>query len=95
MSDVQIKFGQEILVLDSWTRRKQYETLCHILGPGINIHLTENELLRDIFQLGNRLMIADSLALKQSKQERHQINAAAFKARTITRGKNRDKRSDF
>lgn len=70
ISDVQIKFGQEALILDSWTRRKQYDSLCHILGPGINIHLSENELLRDIFTLGGRLLIGDTLALKQTKQER-------------------------
>lgn len=95
LSELQIRFGKEVLVLDSWTRRKQYDALCHILGPGINMHLAENELLRDIFQLGSRILITDAPTVKQTKLERHLLNAAAFKARTISRNKNRDKRSDF
>lgn len=48
---MQVKFGKEVLVLDTWARRIQYDSLCNILGPGINAHLTENDLLRDIFEL--------------------------------------------
>ncbi|KAF5274000.1 hypothetical protein FQA39_LY01115 [Lamprigera yunnana] len=95
LPDLQIRFGQEVLILDSWTRRNQYYALCHTLGSGLNMHLTENELLRDIFQLGSKLVINESCVMKQSKLERHLLNAAAFKARTISRSKNRDKRSDF
>lgn len=69
-SDVQIKFGQEVLVLDSWTRQKQYDAMCHVLGSGLNIHLTENELLRDIFQLGERLILNELAVNKQTKLER-------------------------
>ena len=94
LTDLQIRFGQEVLILDSWTRRKQYYALCHTLGSGLNMHLAENELLRDIFQLGGKLLI-ESPIVKQTKLERHLLNAAAFKARTISRSKNRDKRSDF
>ncbi|KAI4460445.1 interferon-related developmental regulator [Holotrichia oblita] len=93
--ELQIKFGQECLMLDSWLRRKQYDALCCILGPGINIHLSENDLLRDIFQLGTKILINDISIQRQTKLERHLVNAAAFKARTISRSKNRDKRSDF
>lgn len=51
VSDVQVKFGKEVLTLDTWARRKQYEALCNVLGPGINVHLGENDLLRDIFEI--------------------------------------------
>lgn len=69
LEPLQVKFGQEVLVLDSWLRRKQYYALCHILGPGLNTHLTENELLRDIFELGARII--DNLpSVKQTKLER-------------------------
>lgn len=67
---MQIKFGQEVLVLDSWSRHKQYDSLCHVLGSGLNIHLTENELLRDIFQLGDRLILNELAVNKQTKLER-------------------------
>lgn len=57
-------------MLDSWSRRKQYDSLCHVLGSGLNIHLTENDLLRDIFQLGDRLILSELTVNKQSKLER-------------------------
>ncbi|XP_018321148.1 interferon-related developmental regulator 1 [Agrilus planipennis] len=95
ISDVQVKFGTEVLVLDTWTRRKQYDALCYVLGPGLNIHLAENELLREIFELGDRIIVGEVPLKKSNKLERHLMNAAAFKARTISRAKNRDKRSDF
>lgn len=92
-TDVQVRFGQEALILDSWSRRKQYDVLCQTLGSGLNLHLAENELLREVFQLGPRILITEGHIVKQSKLERHLMNAANFKARTISRSKNRDKRS--
>lgn len=69
-TDVQIRFGQEVLCLDSWCRRRQYDAMCQALGSGLNLHLAENELLRDVFQLGPKLIVGDLNALKQSKLER-------------------------
>nr|CAD7445635.1 unnamed protein product [Timema bartmani] len=91
--DIQVRFGQEMLALDSWCRKKQYDAFCQVLGSGMNLHLTENDLVRDIFELGERISPVNFAAHKQSKLERHLMNAAAFKARTISRSKNRDKRS--
>lgn len=50
-----IKFGKEVLYLEGWCARTQYNSCCRLLGPGINIHLSENQLLREIFRLGNRV----------------------------------------
>ncbi|XP_046388812.1 interferon-related developmental regulator 2 [Ischnura elegans] len=91
--DVQVKFGQEMLSLDTWCRKKQYDAFCQVLGPGMNLHLTENYLVREIFELGERVSLLNGAVYKASKLERHLMNAAAFKARTILRSKNRDKRS--
>ncbi|XP_070558092.1 interferon-related developmental regulator 1-like [Ptychodera flava] len=85
-----IKFGSETLELDSWVRKTQYGALRDMLGAGMNLHLKQNELFREIFDLGAPLTLADSKALKLSKFERHMYNSAAFKARTLTRGKQRD-----
>ncbi|CAH1155901.1 unnamed protein product [Phaedon cochleariae] len=96
--EIQVKFGKEVLLLDTWTRRKQYETLCNILGPSINIHLTENFLLRDIFEILEPPPTNEIGGLAQHQMERFRkrlLNAANFKARTLSRAKNRDKRSDF
>lgn len=90
--DFRVKFGTECLEIDSWTRKRQYDMLCHLLGSGMNVHLMENDLVRDIFGLGSP--IPQGLPIqKDSKTVRHQYNAAAFKARTKARAKFRDKRT--
>ncbi|XP_076167400.1 interferon-related developmental regulator 2 [Ptiloglossa arizonensis] len=90
--EMHVKFGQEILYLEGWCARTQYNACCRLLGPGINIHLAENQLLREIFHLGNKVLPVQNNQ-KTTKLERTLMNAAAFKARTIQRNKNRDKRS--
>ncbi|XP_031639705.1 interferon-related developmental regulator 1 [Contarinia nasturtii] len=91
--EIQIRFGKETLDLCTWSIAIQYEKLCDVIGPGITTHLTENEFLRDILQLGSKVVDTKSMTVKQSKLERHLINAASFKARTLSLKKNRDKRS--
>jgi len=91
--NVQVKFGREVLELDSWCRKRQYDAFCHILGSGMNLHLRENFLLREIFGLGEPIPTNDVSVHKISKFERHMVNVAAFKARTIARSKVRDKRA--
>lgn len=85
---------RETLELTSWAMKKQYDQLCKILGSGMNLHLTENELIRSIFGLGSPLPALDMhSSSRPSKTERAHANQMAFKWRTQTRGKNRDKRS--
>ncbi|KAL2731372.1 interferon-related developmental regulator 2-like [Vespula squamosa] len=88
--EMHVRFGQETLYLEGWCARTQYNACCRLLGPGINIHLAENQLLREIFHLGNKVLPITSQ--KTTKLERTLMNAAAFKARTILRNKTRDKR---
>lgn len=54
--EIQVKFGREVLDIDSWSRKHQYDSFCHALGSGMNLHLTHNELLREIFGLGAPLL---------------------------------------
>ncbi|XP_057655175.1 interferon-related developmental regulator 2 isoform X2 [Diorhabda carinulata] len=94
--ELQIKFGKETLMLDSWVRRKQYEMLCNILGPSINVHLTDNDLLREIFEIIVPPPVATTPNQDQMNRYRKRLlNAANYKARTVSRARNRDKRSDF
>ena len=89
-----VKFGREVLRLETWFAVLQYQWFCKILGPGINLHLASNHMLREIFELGNPLPTLDgSCSDKPSKEERHAANQLARKIRTGIRGKNRDKRS--
>jgi hypothetical protein len=59
------------------------------------MHLQNNELIREIFQLGPVPMIIDKLhsESKAEKIERKLINAASAKWRSQHRGKQRDKRA--
>lgn len=91
--NIQVRFGQEALSLDSWSRKKQYDAFCQVLGSGLNLHLRENDLLRDILELGEKISPVNITSAKQTKLARHLMNAANFKARSISRAKNRDKRS--
>jgi len=60
----------------------------------MNLHLAQNELVREIFGLGGALLQEDAANLnKVKKVERHHMNMVAFKARSLARGKNRDKRT--
>lgn len=47
-----MKIGVEELPLDSWAKLCQYSSFKEMLGSGMNTHLKQNELLRDIFQMG-------------------------------------------
>ncbi|KAM4651262.1 interferon-related developmental regulator 2 [Discoglossus pictus] len=92
-----IKFGLEVMYVDSWVRRRTYNAFKEILGSGVRHHLQYNEVLRDIFSLGPALVL-DAAAIKASKisrGEKHMFNAAAFKARTKARNRVRDKRADI
>ena len=41
---VQVRFGQESIIIDSWARKRHYDTLCHLLSPGVNVHLQVSKL---------------------------------------------------
>lgn len=91
-----VKFGQEVLALDFWYKKTQYDWFCKVLGFGTNHHLSTNYMLREVFELGQPLPIFDvSTPGRQTKTQRHAANQLAFKARTQARGKKRDKRMDI
>uniref|UniRef100_A0A0B7AXC3 Interferon-related developmental regulator N-terminal domain-containing protein n=1 Tax=Arion vulgaris TaxID=1028688 RepID=A0A0B7AXC3_9EUPU len=89
-----VKLGKEnLLELSSWTQKRQYDTFCHVLMTGMLVHMKANPILRDIFELGAPGLDDYSHTKSLSKAQRTFINAAAFKARTKARAKNRDKRT--
>ena len=87
-----IKFGRERLTLNSWFKRRQYDAFCEVFGTGINHHLAENEVMRDIFGLGEVLIHMD-LPRAKSSVNSHE-NSLADKNRTKNLRKLRDKRAD-
>lgn len=90
--NVVIKFGRERLVLESWLRRRQYEAFCELFGTGLNQHLAENEVLRDIFGLGAVLTHMDLPRIKRSDNSYE--NMLADKIRTKNLRRLRDKRAE-
>jgi len=89
-----VKFGKEVLYLDCWYKKVQYDWFCKPLGSGMNLHLSSNYMLREVFELGAPLLAGDAVTShRPSKIERNAANQLAFKARTVSRNKNRDKRS--
>lgn len=84
---------REKLEIDSWAMKKQYEMVCKALSSGTNLHLTENDLIRGVFEMGAPIPSLASAQTNVSKHQRQMANQQAFKWRTQTRGKNRDKRS--
>lgn len=88
-----VKFGREMLKLDTWYRKCQYDWFCKIMGPGINFHLGVNSMVREIFELGAPINLLEADSFKLSKTQRNAANQQAFKQRTQLRSKTRDKRS--
>lgn len=87
-----VKFGRERLTLESWSRRRQYDTFCDTFGTGINHQLAENEVIRDIFGLGDVLPQMDTPRAKRSDNSHE--NSLADKNRTKNLRRLRDKRAD-
>merc|ERR1712240_974544 len=54
-----VKFGQEVLFLDCWYKKIQYEWFCKPLGSGMNLDLNCNYMLREIFEMGAPLPAFD------------------------------------
>jgi hypothetical protein len=87
-----IKFGSENLYLDNWIRRKQYETIRECLGTGMNVHLQENEFIRDLFDLGAPLLGEVSRKnnlSNMSHMQKTQFNREQFRNRTKSMNKKR------
>lgn len=82
------------LLLDTWSLKWQYSSLCHALNLGLSVHITYNIGVRDMFNLGPPPIPLDrnlaSLA-RRAKKPNHE--SPACKARQLARNKNRDNRA--
>ncbi len=68
MPEKTVKIGFEELPLNSWAKLCQYNGFKELLGSGMNAHLKQNDLLRDIFQMGPAPL--HSVETKASRLER-------------------------
>jgi len=81
----------EVLEIDTWGKKKQFDAISQVVGSGINRHLIENSLVRTILELGApKPIMSDGIGSKQAKSERQYMNACNFKARSVSRGKARE-----
>jgi hypothetical protein len=72
--DREVRFGVELLPLDSWARLIQYNVFKELLGSGLKTHIQGNDLLRDIFQLGPApAATVDSKASRLEKVRRQNL----------------------
>jgi hypothetical protein len=53
--EIRIKYGKESTTLDTWAIHHQYTSLCNAMGNGINTHLIENDFIRDVLGLGEKI----------------------------------------
>jgi Interferon-related developmental regulator (IFRD) len=53
--EIRIKYGKESTTLDTWAIHHQYTSLCTAMGNGINTHLIENDFVRDVLGLGEKI----------------------------------------
>lgn len=92
-----VRFGSdgEKLKLVSWSDHAMYAALLTACGPGMTVHLMRNDFVRDVLDLGPRRLETARLDTKQNKQQRHLMNAAAFKERTKQRNGERNVKIHF
>ncbi|XP_052891560.1 interferon-related developmental regulator 2-like [Anopheles moucheti] len=90
--ELRIKFADETLLLDSWAINHQYTCLRNMFGSGMNVHLKENLIVRNMLNLGHRMGSTPKYLGKIAKMEQWLSNTVATKNRSIARGKERDKR---
>jgi len=89
-----VKIGKEnLLEIECWSQKHQYDSFCQVLQSGTSVHLKASHMLREMFGLGAPGQDEYSHSKSLSKAQRTFYNAAAFKARTKARSKHRDKRS--
>lgn len=67
-ADETIKFGREVLQIDTWMFRVYYDTFSSVLGTSTNFHLTQNVWLRELFDLGPIVKLD---VVKKSSTTRH------------------------
>ncbi|XP_071522774.1 interferon-related developmental regulator 1 [Panulirus ornatus] len=83
------------LLLDTWSLKLQYSSLCRVLAQGLSTHITFNVGVRDLFSLGPPPMQLDrsAAALARRGQKKVSRESPASKARQLARNKNRDNRA--
>lgn len=62
-----IKRKDELVELNSWSKKIQYDVFCTVLESGCQTHLGENQLIRDILEMGPVPLDVDMLENRKYK----------------------------
>ncbi|KAI1724987.1 interferon-related developmental regulator (IFRD) domain-containing protein [Ditylenchus destructor] len=90
----QVKFNKrEVLQIEGCHTKLLYDSLCVLLKSDMNKHLSTNEVLRELFDLGPLVEDNEPLKSKDEKTERMNYLGAVSKARNIRRAKQRDRKA--
>lgn len=92
--DIDVKFPDGLLKLDSWWLYFQYSAICGSMGPGIQKHLSENNFMRGVLQLGDKAEYKEFNAKYRDRRDRRYYNAVNSKGRTLARKHDRQQRYD-
>lgn len=79
------EFGEEVIKvghlervqIECWQSKRYYDTFCSVLGSGMNIHLMQNQMIRDIFDLG-AVVVDNGPSKKVSKFEKVHYPTVGF-----------------
>lgn len=86
MPDIDVKFPDDgCLKLNSWFLYFQYTAISASMGPGIPKHLSENNFMRGVLQLGDKSEFEDTFGKYSARRERRYDNAVNSKMRTLAR----------
>ncbi|VDO06169.1 unnamed protein product [Rodentolepis nana] len=94
---LKVKLASENLNLDTYQKVFTYQAYCHLLTLGINLHLQENMLLRQFFDLGLPLppIQQNQRVRAADKRMRSLMNEQASKDRKKELSKKRGKKAEF
>jgi len=96
--NIEVKFNKrEKLTITSCRQKLLYDSLCQLLRGHLNYHLTTNEFIREIFDLGPVIDVNDDedpKSLRMQKTERMSHHLEQSKSRNIRRSKHRSRKHD-
>ena len=83
----------QVVTFDTWTERVQLNCLRKQLSAGFQIHFRDNDVIRQIFDLGKHVGKSEKTTMsKHEKRMYKSKNSDASKQRTQRRNQARDKR---
>ncbi|OQR98941.1 hypothetical protein THRCLA_06624 [Thraustotheca clavata] len=78
--DRDIQLEDEIVEVNSWARTIQSDVFRRVLSTGFQVHLSHNDVLREIFQVQNRAQVRNSMLSIADKRAGNKTKARSLRA---------------